>query len=33
MISENKKLLHFQERVEKVNSEINYQKINLTKGQ
>ena len=32
MISENKKLLHFQERVEKVNSEINYQKINLTKA-
>ena len=30
MISENKKLLKFQERVEKVNNEINYQKINLT---
>ena len=32
MISENKKLLKFQERVEKVNNEINYQKINLTKA-
>ena len=32
MIEENKKLIKFQERVEKVNSEINYQKINLTKA-
>ncbi len=32
MIAENKKLLKFQERVEKVNNEINYQKINLTKA-
>ncbi len=32
VIAENKKLLKFQERVEKVNSEINYQKINLTKA-
>ena len=32
MIAENKKLVNFQERVEKVNNEINYQKINLTKA-
>ena len=32
MIAENKKLMNFQERVEKVNNEINYQKINLTKA-
>nr|MCR5213241.1 GGDEF domain-containing protein [Eubacterium sp.] len=32
IIAENKKLVKFQERVEKVNSEINYQKINLTKA-
>ena len=32
VIAENKKLVKFQERVEKVNSEINYQKINLTKA-
>ncbi|MBO4863043.1 MAG: GGDEF domain-containing protein [Eubacterium sp.] len=32
LIAENDKLVEFREKVEKVNSEINYQKINLTKA-
>ncbi|SNU05537.1 diguanylate cyclase with GAF sensor [Lachnospiraceae bacterium] len=32
LIAENDKLIEFREKVEKVNSEINYQKINLTKA-
>lgn len=32
ILEENKKLIQFQEKVEKVNNEINYQKINLTKA-
>ncbi|MBR6402083.1 MAG: GGDEF domain-containing protein [Eubacterium sp.] len=31
IVEENKQLVEFRERVEKVNSEINFQKINLTK--
>ncbi len=32
VIAENNKLIQFREKVEKVNNEINYQKINLTKA-
>ncbi len=32
LMAENEKLVEFREKVEKVNSEINYQKINLTKA-
>ncbi len=32
IIAENNKLVQFREKVEKVNNEINYQKINLTKA-
>ena len=32
LMAENDKLVEFREKVEKVNSEINYQKINLTKA-
>ena len=32
IIAENSKLIQFREKVEKVNSEINFQKINLTKA-
>ena len=32
LVAENDKLKEFREKVEKVNSEINYQKINLTKA-